>query len=386
MPLDQYEALPRFDQIEGAPHPSQTQHLVGQERAEADLLDAFNSQRLHHGWLVTGPKGIGKATLTWKFAKFLRATPAAGGEQGLFGDAPDLAISLDISPDHPVSRRILAQSEPGILGITRGYDEKRKKFRQAISVDDVRTVKSFFSMSSSDGGKRVVIIDCAEDMNASAANAVLKVLEEPPRETYLFLISHQPAQLLPTIRSRCRTIDLRPLNDTHFFEALNAAGIDTESLGDEEKRHLINLSNGSVGEAIRYINLNGLQYYEMILDILGSFPDLNTSKTSALADSLSGAAKAREFDVFLSVLDKVLHRLARHSLDMSELLSRATEKETAVFSELCKTPAAARHWADAAQSVSDRTRHGQAVNLDPAALILDTFLKLETCAKACAHI
>ena len=144
-------------------------------------------------------------------------------------------------------------------------------------------------MSSSDGGKRVVIIDCVEDMNASAANAVLKVLEEPPRETYLFLISHQPAQLLPTIRSRCRTIDLRPLNDTHFFEALDAAGIDTESLGDEEKRHLINLSNGSVGEAIRYINLNGLQYYEMILDILGSFPDLNTSKTSALADSLSGA-------------------------------------------------------------------------------------------------
>ena len=126
-----------------APSPFADPTSCGSRACETDLLDAFNSQRLHHGWLVTGPKGIGKATLIWKFAKFLRATPAAGGEQGLFGDAPDLAISLDISPDHPVSRRILAQSEPGILGITRGYDEKRKKFRQAISVDDVRTVKSF---------------------------------------------------------------------------------------------------------------------------------------------------------------------------------------------------------------------------------------------------
>ena len=378
------EALPRFDQIEGAPHPSLSGQLFGQDQAQQELLAAFNSQRMHHGWLVKGPKGIGKASLIWKFAKFLRASPASKDTLGLFGDVPDVALSMEIDPEHPVSRRVAAQSEPGIFSITRGFDEKRKRFRQNISVDDVRHLKSFFSMSSADGGRRVVIVDCAEDMNANAANAVLKVLEEPPKDTFLFLISHQPAQLLPTIRSRCRTIDLAPLSVVDLEKALRSLDIDLEGLRESERSHLMLLSNGSVGEAIRFLNLNGLFHYQMVLEILEGLPRLDTHKVMALSEKLSGQANSREYDVFLAVLERIMNSVVTHNLRQGADKIDVSDQEKSVYSRLSSSPKSAQIWADTAQKVAQRTRQGQSVNLDPAALILDTFLKIETCAIQCA--
>ena len=184
--------LPEADRAEGAPHPRLTPNLYGHEAVEAEVLAALTGGRRHHAWLLTGPRGIGKATLAWRIAKFMLAGADAPAESGMFGDAP-APDTLTIDADHPVSRRIAALSDPGCLLIRRAWDHDRKRLKAQITVDEVRKLNSFFGLSAADGGNRVVIVDSADDMNPSAANALLKVLEEPPDRAILILISHQPA-------------------------------------------------------------------------------------------------------------------------------------------------------------------------------------------------
>ena len=143
--------IPEPDRAPGAPHPRETGHLFGQSAAEAAFLDAHSGGRLHHAWLITGPKGVGKATLAWRIARFLLAD-AGSDDGGLFGDAPPAPATLDIAPDHPVARRTRALSEPRLLLIRRGWDDKNKRLRTEITVDEARRIKGFLSLSATDGG------------------------------------------------------------------------------------------------------------------------------------------------------------------------------------------------------------------------------------------
>ena len=235
---------PEPDRIEGAPHPRDTGHLIGQGAAEAAFLTAFNSGRLHHGWLITGPRGVGKATLAWRIARFLLATPDNDG--GMF--APPPPQTLDIPDTHPVARRMAALSEPRLTLLRRPYDDKAARLKADITVDEVRKMKSYFTLSAADGGQRVAIIDAVDDMNTSAANALLKLLEEPPARVTLLLIAHQPARLLPTIRSRCRELRLLPLSPDDLSDALTQAGGD---VAPEDRAALAELAGGSVGRGVR---------------------------------------------------------------------------------------------------------------------------------------
>lgn len=366
--------IPEPDGVEGAPHPRATQTLLGQAGAEQSFLQTFNTGRLHHGWLISGPKGVGKATLAWRLARFLLATPDSDG--GLFAaPAPD---TLDIAADHPIARRIAALSEPRLFLLRRAYDEKKAKLQDVISVDEVRKMKSFFTLSAADGGRRVAIIDAVDEMNPAAANALLKLLEEPPKAVTMFLVSHQPARLLPTIRSRCRELRLGPLSAENLSDALTMAGGD---VSPEDRVALAELAGGSVGEAFRMTNLEGLNLYGRIIKLMASLPRLDRVQALALAEAGAGRGQDAQFDLIVSLLDLFLARLARAGT-IGCCPPEAAPGEATLIARLSPHPHAARVWADLAQSLGVRARRARAVNLDPAALLMDMLLKIDETAAA----
>ncbi|SFC01663.1 DNA polymerase III subunit delta' [Tropicimonas isoalkanivorans] len=367
--------IPEPDRLEGAPHPRETLALVGQQHAEAAFLDAYTSGRLHHAWLITGPRGVGKATLAWRLARFLLTAPEPGGEDSLFG-APSPPDTLDIDPEHPVNRRVQALSEPRLFLLRRPWDDKAKRLKQEITVDEARKLKGFFAMSSTDGGRRVVIVDSADEMNPSAANAVLKLLEEPPARTVLLLVSHQPSRLLPTIRSRCRTLRCDPLTPADMEHALAAAGATLP----EDMSPLTALAVGSVGVAYRLISEDGLALYANLVALFQSAPGIDRDRALSFCNAVGQRGGEVTIDQALETIDLFLSRLARTGV-LGPPDPEAARGEAALMSRLCPHLGAARHWAALQQTVSERTRHGVAVNLDPAALLLDTVLKINAGAE-----
>jgi DNA polymerase-3 subunit delta' len=368
--------LPEPDCVEGAPHPRATARLIGQSIPEAAFLQAFNGGRLHHGWMITGPRGVGKATLAWKLARFLLATPEEDG--GMFAAPPP--DSLDIPDSHPVARRMVALSEPRLFLLRRAPNEKRDRLQTVISVDEVRRMKSFFALSAADGGRRVAIIDAVDEMNPSAANALLKLLEEPPARVTLLLISHQPAKLLPTIRSRCRELRVAPLNADDLSDALTQAGGD---VAPEQRVALAQLAGGSVGEAFRMTNLDGLKLYASLIRLFATLPRLDRPRAQAIAEAGAGKGSEAQFELIVTLLDLFLARMARAGT-LGQLPPEAAPGEVDLIARLSPNPQAARIWADLAQHLGLRARRGKAVNLDPAALLMDMVLQIDATAGSLA--
>ncbi|MCX7560924.1 DNA polymerase III subunit delta' [Sulfitobacter sp. F26204] len=362
------------DRVSGALHPRDTPELIGQSAAEATFLDAFNAGKLHHAWLLTGPRGVGKATLAWRIARFLLATPDDDDDGGMFSTpAP---VTLDIDPEHPVARRIAASSEGALRAVTRSVNPDTKRLRKQIVVDDIRLLNGFFQMSAADGGRRVVIIDDADEMNPNAANALLKMLEEPPDRAVLLLLSHQPSGLLPTIRSRCRSLRLHPLTPEQMRKALDGSGIETQ--GDPAA--LASLSGGSVGGALRLSLLGGMQIYAELVTLMSSLPRMDRARAIKLAEAAAQRGAEEKLILLFTLVDLFLARLARTGTTGTPPETEAATGETALMLRLSPTPVQGRRWADLAQEISARAQHGMAVNLDPAALVLDTLKKMNDCA------
>lgn len=372
--------IPEPDALEGAPHPRLTRQLLGQQAAEQGFLAAFNGGRLHHGWLITGPRGIGKATLAWKIARFLLSQPTQGG--GLLDEeAVKTAIktdSLETDFDAPISRRITALSEPRLFLCRRPWDAKSERLKQDITVDEVRRLKSFFNLSASDGGHRVVIVDAADEMNVNAANALLKILEEPPAQTTLLLISHRPMRLLPTIRSRCRVLKCSPLPEDAMAQALSNAGFEAE----QNARDLSLLANGSVGEAIRLLSEGGVTLYRDLLALFGQKTRMNRLAATKLAESCTGKGNVARYDLVLRLCATFMHRLALTGIGLSTDFTTSSD-EAKILNGLAPSAQVSRKWANLAAELQDRSQHARAVNLDPASVILDMLLKID---QLCASV
>jgi DNA polymerase III subunit delta' len=348
------------DRLPGAPHPRETLALHGQEEAEAAFVAAARAGRLPHAWLITGPRGVGKATLAWRIARALLAGQAAAGR-------------LDLEPDAAVVRAVAALSHPGLCLCRRPWDDKTGRLRTEIPVDAVRSLIGFFRLSASDGGARVAVIDAADEMNTAAANALLKLLEEPPAGGTLLLVSHRPARLLPTIRSRCRELRCRPLDPEALGRALAEAGAPAA----RDPFALAELAAGSAGAAFRLLAEGGLDLYEEIAGLVATAPPIDRPRLIALAEA-TGRAPASRRDATFELVQVALGRLARAAAGAP--VTPVSPAERRAFDRLATGPEQARLWATTAAHLAARTDHARAVNLDPAQVILDTFLQIDAAA------
>jgi len=367
---------PEPDRIAGYPHPRETGRLFGQDAAERGLLGAWAEGRLHHAWLLRGPRGVGKATLAYRIARALIADgPGSGAAEGLFGaEAPAIPTSLDAPENCPVAARIRAQSEPRLAVLRRTVGERTGRLRTQISVDDVRSVKRFLSLTAADGGWRAVIVDAADEMNSSAANALLKVLEEPPARTGLLLVSHSPAALLPTIRSRCRSLDLRPLGAEALAAALAEAGAPVAAAQAEP---LAILAGGSVGEALRLAAGGGVALYDRLVALHGRGKGIERAAMVELAEQVAGRGAEASYELVARLTLTLLGRLARHGATGADA-GTASPGEAALMAAVARNPAQAALWAETAARVAASAAHARAVNLDPGQTIIDTFLEIDT--------
>ena len=257
-----------------APAPRANPLLLGHHAAEATILDALRAGRMHHAWLITGPDGVGKATLAFRFARRLLA--------GLPADLSAVG-DLALDPAHPTFRRVAAGSHADLLTVELGVNEKTGRQRSQIAVDDVRRIGGFMSLTPAEGGWRVVVVDGAEDLNQASANALLKVLEEPPARALLILCCAAPGRLLPTIRSRCRRLRLDPLDDAAMALLLAAC---LPELSEDERLRLITLAEGSPGRALRLADAEGLKIAALVDEVLAALPNLPAGRAYALADTL----------------------------------------------------------------------------------------------------
>jgi DNA polymerase III subunit delta' len=300
------------DEDIGAPHRAAS--LFGHAEAEAMLLSAYRSEKPPHAFLLVGPKGIGKATLAYRMARFVLAHPGSA--------APDMrgATSLAVPSDHPAARRMAARAHPGLLVLERTPNEKGV-MRQQIAVDDVRRTVTFFGTTAGEGGWRIAIVDAVDELNRFGANALLKVLEEPPARSLLLLVCHSPARLLPTLRSRCCVVNMRPLAQADVAAAL-AAAVGRQA-DDADIHAAAAAGDGSVGRALEFLDEDMLSLRRHALAELDRLPALDANALHALGETLAGT-DARPLGAFLDTVNAWMSRRLNHGGgDLSRLAALA---------------------------------------------------------------
>jgi DNA polymerase-3 subunit delta' len=279
-----------------APEPRANPLLLGHADAEATILDSIRAGRMHHAWLITGPEGVGKATLAYRFARRLLA-----------GRPTEDSLALD--PADPVFRRVAAGSHADMLTIERVLNEKTKRMKTQIAVEDVRKINGFMSLTPAEGGWRVVVIDGAEELNQASANALLKILEEPPPRAILLLVCSAPGRLLPTIRSRCRRLRLTPLGDEPMGQLLSRY---LPRLGADERGRLITLAEGSPGRAIMLAEDEGLKIAMLVDKLLSDMPAVPVSRGYEIADLLGRSETG--FSTFMDLVRAGVAAAVRESV------------------------------------------------------------------------
>ena len=269
---------------DAAPHPRATTELFGHQVAEQGMLAAYRSDRVPHAFLIVGPKGIGKATLAYRMARFVLAHPDPAAVQ--VQDATSLAVDAD----HPVARRVAAQAQGDLLVLERTVNE-RGVLRQQIAVDDVRRTVSFFGSTAGEGGWRVAIVDSVDELNASGANALLKILEEPPQRALLLLVSHSAARVPATLRSRCCVVRLRSLA---LAEVAAAVAVATGSAAnDAQIEAAAAAAEGSVYRAMALLDEDALELRQQAVALLERLPSVDANSLHALGDALAGTDPQR---------------------------------------------------------------------------------------------
>ncbi len=272
----------------------------GHEAAERFLWQAWHGSRLAHAWLIRGARGIGKATLACRFARFLLATGLPRPEDGMS------ASPLSVPPEHPTFRQIAAGCHSDFRLIERSHDDSGQ-WKKSLLIEDIRNVIEFISLTPAIGKWKVVVIDDAETMNNSAGNAILKVLEEPAPQSLFLLVSHNSGLLLPTIRSRCSILTLCPLTE---FQVRILLELYRPTLTPQAVSALASLAEGSIGQALALADHDGVTLYMAMLDLLAKMPSLHGPALHDLSNRVA-QADTRLFTIFGELLRAWLIRVVR---------------------------------------------------------------------------
>ncbi|HYJ59246.1 MAG TPA: DNA polymerase III subunit delta' [Methyloceanibacter sp.] len=346
------------DRLAGFSAPREVDRLFGHEAALQELVGALHSGRMHHAWLIVGAEGVGKATLAYRFARSL------------------LAEGKIVDRDHPVFHKVAALSHPNLLVIRRSWVEKSKRYSQWIGIDEVRRLRAFLGHSAGEGGWRVVIVDRADELNQSAANALLKALEEPPPRTLFLLISNAEGRLPVTIRSRTRTLRVTGLGEDDLKQAVQAALARDGQAPDAKKlATALALSEGSVRRALELIGSEGIDLYDEIAASLAALPEVEGPRLHRQVERL-GAGDAERLDLYLALLLGLIERLIRFTAT-----SHGASREEQTLAGRLVSPANLAHWAEAWEAISDAKAEAFALNLDRSLLVLETWFRLQAVAR-----
>jgi DNA polymerase-3 subunit delta' len=337
-----------LDPREGPLHPRHRTNLIGHEAAEKHLLDAYKSGRFHHAWLVTGPQGIGKATLAYRLARYLLKHP---DQQA----AP--ADSLEVSASDTVASQIDARSHPDLLVVERAVE--KGKLKSGISVEASRKASVFFGKTAAAGGWRVAIIDAADNMNNAAANSVLKTLEEPPEKSVFILVCHQRGKLLPTIRSRCIELSLNTLSEPEVAAVLEGL---PDGAGKQALPH-VPQAGGRPGLALSLAETGAGAIFDRFVRAAGA-GRLDMQTRMVIANALHGRGTDDRFSVFCSLLDGWMTSSAAGAV------------------RLAQTVPVGQELARAHETISHSIRQTNALNLDRRLTMLQAFDLIEKAQRA----
>jgi DNA polymerase-3 subunit delta' len=337
------------------PHPRVRDRLIGQARAERALAAGERAGRLHHAWLIGGPEGVGKATLAYRFARFLVAPPTER-----LG-SPDDPLAIDLGGR--TARQVAAGSHPNLMVLERSASGD-KAAPKTIPVEAVRKALTFFGSTAADGGHRVCIVDAIEDLNAQGANALLKTIEEPPARATILIVSHAPQRVLATVRSRCRKLDLDPLAPADIRTIIASLGADFASLDPGILERAAALAEGSVGRALSLLDPRRLALLDEMAALLGALPGLEMPRVLAMADRLADKGGA-DFALALDAVNGwVSGRIAAEAHRGAGRL--------APLAEVC-------------EKIDDAARALDAYNLDRRSFVVTMFGSLAEAVRRAAH-
>ncbi|MFO1127761.1 MAG: DNA polymerase III subunit delta' [Rhodospirillales bacterium] len=348
-----------YDRYGRPPPPRANWHLVGHEEAEAEFLRLAGAGRLPHGWLVSGPAGIGKATLAYRLARWLLASGVDGRGVSAAADGGGLAVD----PTHPVFRRVASGGHADLLVLERAFDDARGRLKSEIPVDEVRRIPSFFAGTPAEGSWRIVVIDGADHMNRNAANALLKSLEEPPPRSLLLLVADRPGALLPTVRSRCRRLVLRPLPSARVEDLLARYRPD---LAADERGRIAALTDGSIGGALAFASSGGVALHADLHRLLLALPRLDMAALHAFGDraAATDAAFGQAQDLLTDFVAGVVHLAAGGD--------RRPDRGSEALGEMQRIAGTAPldRWLTVWENVSDLLAHADSARLDRKQLVL----------------
>ena len=333
--------------LDGAIPPAENVRLFGHGDAVDFLAGSYQAGHLHHALLLEGPEGIGKATLAFRFAYHMLTHPEPTKASAKVAD-PDL--------NTPILRQVASGASHNLLHLARPVDAKTGRVKSAITVDEVRRAGHFLSQTSASGNWRIVIIDPADDMNRSAANAVLKILEEPPRKTVFFVLSHAPGKLLPTIRSRCMPVRLTPLDNETMQLGLDHLGL---SAGQDRSviDAVIDHSEGSLAKAILLLRYGGLEIAQNFEEILVAGQGGSVKAVHTLADTLTARDREMAYRFFIHYTLERVTGIAREAAKTGNLV-------------------VAERWAALAGELQQNLATADSYNLDRKQTIISVFSSL----------